>query len=1010
MITIKRALIFSIFLGLLSESLYALPIGFGRNQRDLKYNLIETPHFYVYHDYRVTREGQAIANSLEAARPVIESWFQVQRSSKLPAILSSTTSNASFANFITDVIEIQSLGRGDRDLAWHEYTHNMMYLYLDNIFGPAGAIIHLPWMPAWWIEGLAEATSASVGSDLMYTIERSMALSGNWPTYDKLHSLYNSSFGTEGYSISGAFVSYILRTYGADKLPALMEDFYDYTMPWWWPWTAVPFNDFMPLDAALENHTGKTGEQLYEEYKTFAERYWKRQTGLYFYDTKNLSLSVLQPKSRKTRMGSSSVKASPYGLQARGDKLYRMVYDLDENANMELRLTPNKKGGFSKTPIKKLPDDIYLSRIVHGSHQVVVKSEVNDNLEPVSTLYRLSKKTLSPKIKRPGTIVKVLPSRTSILWLENERDTSRLCQVSKEQFSKKGLVTKKHIHCPMKATYPDTLTVLGESFQGDAKNETVSHLWIRKSTEYLRGNRHQIVRYDPDRKTATNMADKFGGKPISVAQVKENTYVLLSGKNARLLRRFSQGGMCTGELSLGDAVNSIYGMTNRLVANFNDYQRKTASSGQKFWIVAKDPREFSFKPCRSTSGPVSPLLIAMNQPGISFAGALRESSPYHQSTKASQTLTPGAKALDQYPKSYTSEKADWHPRPVFAFPWIGAGAVGNQYGFLSVPLMDHLQNETVTLSALYGIESEFPNLDLTLQTNRFATTLRLNAFRRQSWNGVIPGTEGSSIFYFDERGAEFEGSRSFRGPKISLSGGYRATYKEPYIGDAGIWRFLAQGYANEFYASFSQVFSSRRRGNPSFNYGVTGLVAPEQINDNFKYDKLRFRAAYGHSIYLLGMNTRQRLGLTYGRTRGKRRPYLREVHRPLRTFVPGSGGGYNEINVSFSPTSFLTAAEYGDTQAGLNWSWTFPIIRHFDYLIHIFYLERLDFTAFFNYGNAWNQQIKPHPDSFVKAHGYNLDLSSDIKGVTVNLGLGTGQVFERDWELFFKFGFDTLLE
>jgi hypothetical protein len=78
-------------------------------------------------------------------------------------------------------------------------------------------------------------------------------------------------------------------------------------------------------------------------------------------------------------------------------------------------------------------------------------------------------------------------------------------------------------------------------------------------------------------------------------------------------------------------------------------------------------------------------------------------------------------------------------------------------------------------------------------------------------------------------------------------------------------------------------------------------------------------------------------------------------------------------------------------------------------LIHIFYLQRLDFTAFFNYGGAWEMGNSPGEDDLIKAHGYNLDLQSDIKGVVVNLGLGTGQVVGEPFEMYFIFGFDALI-
>src|SRR5690606_7589802 len=110
------------------------------------------------------------------------------------------------------------------------------------------ALIHLPWMPAWYLEGLAEALSASVGSDAIAGIERYQALADDWPTYARLHSLYSKvGFAERGYATSGALTSYLFRKGEPNKLPEMLDQFYRYSMPWWWPWAAVPFNGFLPM-------------------------------------------------------------------------------------------------------------------------------------------------------------------------------------------------------------------------------------------------------------------------------------------------------------------------------------------------------------------------------------------------------------------------------------------------------------------------------------------------------------------------------------------------------------------------------------------------------------------------------------------------------------------------------------------------------------------------------------------------------------------------------------------
>jgi hypothetical protein len=192
---------------------------------------------------------------------------------------------------------------------------------------------------------------------------------------------------------------------------------------------------------------------------------------------------------------------------------------------------------------------------------------------------------------------------------------------------------------------------------------------------------------------------------------------------------------------------------------------------------------------------------------------------------------------------------------------------------------------------------------------------------------------------------------------------------------------------------------------------VTGMVVPEAVNETWTYNRVGGSTSIGIPINLFSFRaTSLNLGLGGSRTRGKKMKFLKEIYRPLKTFVPGSGGGLNGANFPLSGPGLLTSPQTGDTQARAKVSWTFPIMPQLDTLVGIFYLERLDFTAFINYGGAWEGGPTPEADRLIVAHGYNIDLSTDIKGITVNLGLGTGQVIDNDWEFYFKFGFDTLID
>ena len=122
------------FLFISSSFLQAFPINFYRNQGELKYDELVNDHFKFYHDTDTPHEGVLLFNSLETAVPKLSAWFAVDAKDSMLAISSSETSHASFANFFFNTIELQTLGSGGRDLAWHELTHMFMYKKFDYPF------------------------------------------------------------------------------------------------------------------------------------------------------------------------------------------------------------------------------------------------------------------------------------------------------------------------------------------------------------------------------------------------------------------------------------------------------------------------------------------------------------------------------------------------------------------------------------------------------------------------------------------------------------------------------------------------------------------------------------------------------------------------------------------------------------------------------------------------------------------------------------------------------------
>ena len=350
-----------------------------------------------------------------------------------------------------------------------------------------------------------------------------------------------------------------------------------------------------------------------------------------------------------------------------------------------------------------------------------------------------------------------------------------------------------------------------------------------------------------------------------------------------------------------------------------------------------------------------------------------------------------------------SVPASAHFRPVFAVPWIGGDSGGYNYGILSVPLMDHMQNWTVQLTALYGSESRFHTTQLSTHYTGFWPKISLEAFRYQTWNGVYLETENSPLksAYLDERGAKIEWTFKHLAWSSQFSLGLKSALLKKYIGPPG-----RVGRLNELFVSASKAVSF---GLWNMTNNIEWTSAPEQMNGNFDYNSAEVGSSLLRRFSLWQRVHRLTLGLQYNMTRGKKVRRLRESYRPLRIYIPDGAGGLNNISVPVISGGGLFSASFGDTSARSKIDYSFPLIKNIDSLVRLFYIHELKFSAFLNYGGAWYQEPFPSDtNKLIAAHGYALDLLFDLKGINFNLGSGTGQVFGEPFEVYLTFGFDQI--
>ncbi len=912
----------------LTKSIFALPIGFSHHQNGISYDELVSSHYRVYYDQRMQDEGRYILSSLELAKPHLQNWLGVARDKPLPVVVSSISSNASFANFITDVVELQTQGGADRTLFWHELTHATMYLHFYNFLGPAGSLIHLPWVPAWFIEGLAEALTASTGSDIQIGMERYHALSGNWPSYDRLHDLYGKSdFALEGYATSGAFVFWLLTKLKEGELPLLLDRIRRYSLPTYYLWSFSPLSPFMPFDDAILEFLGERPRKLYEEYKKERRLFWQKEKQGVWLETASQLPSPVEEEL------------------ATGIKKYLVEDDL----KLLARESESRKGEkFTEVFLEENP---------------------------------------SPVFSFTGELIDWRLVGKFLVWRQDNFADAKLCHIEVAKLQTWG---QERISCPVALSGLARPRILGASHpQGEKSGPKLWYLEENPTTFF---EHYTLKMLDPETNQITTLEENAADLRSLTTSQGQN-YAIAIFADRRAIQELAQDGSCKRELVFASLPLRIRDQKDGtlLVTNLEGSKRQR----HKFYLQNQ-----SWQACSKPEQSTSPMFVSVNSTdSLSLSEALAKSR-----AKAEGAYPMLSKAE---PEAVHNSPANYRLRPILAFPWIGAeDALGNQYGVISIPLMDEMQNETLRASFLFGSASRYPASQIDLVSTRFFPTLTVSAFRRQLFNGVVVNSEDRLDWsYLDEKGGEVSASYlwQFGDVGVDFVLGLKASHLSPFLGPDlknGVGN-LREGYATSKY---------------TYNFGMNTLSLSllargthELMQDNFHYAYVQSKAYLARTFKSLA-NFKMGLGLEAGHFRGKqdKSPNLKENYQALKTFLPGSGGGYNQNSFRLAGDGGLFRSRFGDSQARVKLDGSYPIVEDLERQIWLLYLKSLVFSFFYNYGGAWYQGQERFNSRFIAAQGYNLDLFLGNKGVGFNSGVGAGQVFGRDFALYFNFGFDAI--
>jgi len=339
---------------------------------ELDWYTIETPHFYIHYHDGAEHSANTVAKIAEEVYGPITSLYKYKPTEKVSFVVSDISD---YGNGATDyygnrieiyatTLDIDFRLRGThnwlRNVVTHEFTHAVQVqqamkfprklpaIYLqwlnyederrpDVLYGYPNVIASYPIsgvnVPAWFAEGTAQYQRQQLGYDYWDShrdmLLRMRALGNNLLTWEemgqfasvttyKAESIYNQGFG---------LTRYIAWKYGEDKLKQISDYMGD----------VLNLNS----EAAFSKAIGKSGKELYQEWKNFLIEDYNRRV-------KNLKPSLVEgeqivktgfanyypkilPDGKKVSYLSN--KESDYG----GTSLF--IRDLLDNKNEELLVT-----------------------------------------------------------------------------------------------------------------------------------------------------------------------------------------------------------------------------------------------------------------------------------------------------------------------------------------------------------------------------------------------------------------------------------------------------------------------------------------------------------------------------------------------------------------------------------------------------------------------------------------------------------------------------------------------
>jgi len=258
------------------------------NHPELRWKVIETPHFLIHYHQGEEAFAYASARIAEEIYPRITSDLGYQPSQKTPIIIENyNDTTGGYTSTLTGKIVIQAQSdptRGSGSLSWikeviaHEFTHVVTFAAIQESVFPLRRLIANLVLPMWFIEGLAQYEGEELHSLKMMVVGDEARQTTIMSEADLTAFYFFEGWGrTSGYYQSDSFIRYIFEIYGKDKIAGILTHLRGqpiYQLVGQVSLTTgemalSPLPHFLSFDEALKTVVGKDSSTLYVEWRNW---------------------------------------------------------------------------------------------------------------------------------------------------------------------------------------------------------------------------------------------------------------------------------------------------------------------------------------------------------------------------------------------------------------------------------------------------------------------------------------------------------------------------------------------------------------------------------------------------------------------------------------------------------------------------------------------------------------------------------------------------------------------